>query len=80
MAMVLPDFLRLSEGLRGMHILHVWSVKRAMVRCKIRAYLAFIKSLSTSFGATIMEYQVFNTVMGSFVGAIAILAVVVHIF
>jgi hypothetical protein len=26
-----------------------------------------------------MDYQVFNTVMGSFVGAIAILAVVVHL-
>jgi len=27
-----------------------------------------------------MDYQIFNTVMGSFVGAVAILAVVVHIF
>jgi len=27
-----------------------------------------------------MDYQVFNTVMGSFVGAVAILAVVVYLF
>ena len=32
------------------------------------------------FGVTLMDYQIFNTVMGSFVGAAAILAVVVHIF
>ncbi len=32
------------------------------------------------FRVTFMDYQIFNTVMGSFVGAAAILAVVVHIF
>ena len=32
------------------------------------------------FRVTLMDYQIFNTVMGSFVGAAAILAVVVHIF
>ena len=33
-----------------------------------------------TFRVTLMDYQIFNTVMGSFVGAAAILAVVVHIF
>ncbi len=37
-------------------------------------------SVINPFGVTLMDYQIFNTVMGSFVGAAAILAVVVQIF
>ena len=39
-----------------------------------------INNQTSSFGVRDMEYSVFNTVMGSFVGAVAILALVVKLF